>query len=124
MAKLNWKSREYNGVTSSYAQFTAELKAISSSAKENTNGSLFRNATVEFEGESLRGIMPEKNYAHCVNIGDKLLCEVSTTDGTNFITTVSHLTGGSSVDAAMATSIFGFGGLMEAALEVVEDSRD
>jgi len=128
MANLTWKSRTYEGVTTSFARFTGELKAISSEPKTSSSGNLYRNATVEFEGEQIVGVMNEKNFEHGVNIGDKLMCEVSTTDGNTFYTNVSHLQGGSTIDPTMAANIFNFKGLVteapiEAELEL-EESRD
>lgn len=127
MAKLTWKSKTYNGVSTSYARFTGELKAISSEPRTSESGNLFRNAVVSYEGQDIAGIMNEKNFEHGVNIGDKLMCEVSTTNGQDFYTNVSHLQGGASVDLETATNIFNFGGLVtdtvEAELEL-EESRD
>lgn len=94
-------------VSATEKQFIAKLINISNSPKENSNGTMFRNATVEFpnvNGEliSRQAIVYEKNFEHGMQIGYEYVTKATKTE-TGVIIQVSHLVG------ALAASAEDFG---------------
>jgi hypothetical protein len=75
--------------------FTATLLSIANQPKENINGKLFRNASIEFpniNGELVKrqGIIYEKNFSYGMSIGNQYLAVAKRTEN-GVIITISHL---------------------------------
>ena len=84
-------------------QFIAKLISVSANAKPNVNGTMFRNATVEFpniNGELVtrQAIVYDNNFAYGMIIGNEYLTTATkTADGV--IITMSHLVGAETATA-------------------------
>ena len=76
-------------------QFVAKLISVSPNAKPNVNGTMFRNASVEFpniNGELVtrQAIVYDNNFAYGMIVGNEYLTTATKTDE-GVIITMSHL---------------------------------
>ena len=95
-------------ISETQKQFTAKLLSVSNSSKENSNGKMFYNATIQFANANAelvvrQAIIYAGNFAYGMEIGNDYLTVASKTD-TGVIINVSHLT---NADLASAED-FGF----------------
>lgn len=80
--------------------FQGKLISISSTPKSNVNGTMFRNASIEFvnkHGELVkrRAIVYEKNFSYGMEVGENYLAVARTTEN-GIILQMSHLSSAAS----------------------------